>query len=230
MAKSNHDLLYLALAGGGAFAGYEFLYKPWAAAQAAVANGAVSAGGFNFPPVSSMVTGASPAIDTSLVPGQTAPIYSSNPSLAYPGIIGNCMAKKGNTWSAAQCQTRLNAYIVSYNNAAQAIANLKANTANPAASGIPAAQAELARVDAVITQQQAALAQQPADSQGYQQFATSIAALQTDRAQIAQRIASAAMAVDNSPAIAAYQGAMAAADSDFFNLTGTHLAVGMATV
>jgi hypothetical protein len=232
MPKGNHDLLWIALAAGGGWLGYEFVYKPWAANQAAIAAGAASAGGLALPGITSMVSGPSAPItnqDQSLVPGQVAPIYSSNPSLMYPGPVGTCMSRKGNTWTAAQCTTRLNALIVAYNNAMQQIANLKANTSNPAASGIAAAQAQLAVYDSTITQQQAALAQQPAGSQGYQQFATSIAALQVDRQQLAQRIAAASSPVDNSAAIAAYQGQAAANDNDFFNLTGQHLAVGMAT-
>lgn len=233
MAKGNHDLLWIALAGGAGFVGWQV----WKAHQAALA--AAAAGGLTplpigggYPSAGSMVTGPSAPIgnqNQSLVPGQTAPIYSSNPSLLYPGPVGTCMSRKGNTWSAAQCTTRLNQLIVAYNNAAQAIANLRANTSNPAAAGIAAAQAQLAQYDAVITQQTAALAAQPAGSQGYQQFATSLASLKQDRAEIAARIAGAAQPLDNSAAIAAYQGQQAANDNDFFNLTGQHLAVGMTT-
>lgn len=225
-AKSNHDILWIAILGGGGFVGWRL----WQAHEIAAAGGNVSTGGFSFPPLTSMLTGPSPAIDTSLVPGQTAPIYSSNPSLMYPGVIGNCMAKKGNTWSAAQCRTRLNALIAAYNNAAQAIANLKANTNNPAAAGIPAAQAALAQYDIAITNEQAQLAQAPVGSQAYTALATHIASMQQDRSEIATRITSATNPVDQSAGINAWQSQMAANDTDYFNLTGQHLSVGMGTV
>lgn len=225
MAKSNHDLLWIALAGGAGFVGY----RAWKAHQDALAAAGVSAGGFSFPPMSSMVSGPSGGVvtggSTSLVPGQIAPIYSSNPSLQYPGVIGQCMARKGNTWSAAQCQSRLSQMIAAYANAKQAVANLTANTVNPAAAGIPAAQAQMAVYDQKITEYQGIVdaANARGDTAASGIYTPALSALKTDRAQIAARIAAAQAPNDNAAAIAAWQGSMAALDKDFQALTGASI-------
>jgi hypothetical protein len=225
MRKRSHAVLWVAAAGVGGWAAYEFLYKPWAASQAA-------AGGGALPPYGGTGTGGTTALPGTLLPPPTAMV--SDPaniigftSLGpqYGGVLGACIAKKGGTWDATKCAQRLNDLVSAAKNAKAQIAALKANTVNPAAAGIPAAQAQLDLTKAALTQAEAAYnnALAAGDSAAASVAHAAMLAHTSDINDLNSRIAAAQMPVSNTAAIAAWEGALAGNDNDYFNLTGVHL-------
>lgn len=217
-SAKHHYLFWVAGVGGGAFLAYEFLYKPWAAAQAAAgaANPLASflgTGATAFPPAAAMVS----------APSQITP-SNLNPGAAVGGDVGACMTKKV-IWTQQQCATRLNALKAAFANAQAAVANLQSGAANPAAAGIPAAQAQLAAEQAALAGALDSYNKLTAagDTNGAATFHAAVLAHQADITDLQNRIAAAQAPVDNSAAIAAYEGQMAANDTDYFNLTGVHL-------
>lgn len=228
MKKKHRKLLWIAGAGVGGLAAYQWLYKPWKLqrdiALAAAAGGATVPDGtmpaLQFP--GSLFPGPS----TMVAPPQPGIIPSNlNPGAAVGGVVGACMIKKGNTWTQGQCETRLNAIVQGYKNSQAAIANLKSQTTNPAAAGIPAAnlqlQQEIAARNAAASM--AASTAASGDAQGAAIWQAAVDAHTQDISELQARIAAAGNANDNSAGIAAYEGAMAALDSNYFDLTGVHL-------
>jgi hypothetical protein len=226
-AKS-HKLLWVAGAAVGGWAAYEYLYKPWAAQQAAL----VAAGAL---PATTGLASLLPAISLpsplDMVSAPTAlPSTTPVPSIGAPvgGVVGACMASKGGTWTQTQCQTRLDALVQAARNAQAAISNLQ-NTANPAAAGIAASQAALAAEQAALAVATTAYNQLvvAGDVNGAATYHAAILGHQSDINDLTALIAAAQKPVDNSAAIAAYQGQLAANDNDYFNLTGVHLVGGV---
>jgi hypothetical protein len=219
-----HTLLLIAGAGVGAFVAYEFVYKPWASARAAAA-----AAGQPAPSLfSSIVPSLPPPAAMVSAPAQITP-SNLNPGAAVGGVVGACMQKKGNTWTQQQCQARLDALVAAAQNAKAAIAQLQSAAGNPAAAGIPAAQAALAQNQAALqvatTNYNAAAAAGNVNDAAT--WHAAMLAHQADITDLTNRIAAAQAPADNSAAIAAYQGQLAANDNDYFNLTGVHLLAGI---
>lgn len=208
----------LAIAG---FLGYEFVYKPWAANQAAIAAGAAGADLLNpLPGVSDLVT--SPSILGTAAPGG---IQGSivDPRVTPGGPVGQAMWLK--TWTQAQATQRLNALQAAYTNAMTQAAALANNTANPAAAGIPAAQAQILAEQGALASAQDSYNQliKAGNTAGAATFAAAIQQHQQDINDLQARINTASTASDNSAAITQWKAAAASADSDYFNLTGQHL-------
>lgn len=221
-AAKKHTLLELAGAGIAAFIGYEYVYKPWAANQAAVAAGTAAAAatgtGSFFAPLSSLIS----APTTTTMPAAAAATIGASIGdhrITPGGPTGYAMWLKG--WSQDQAHDRLIAEQTGYNNAMQAIANLQ-NTANPAAADLPAAQAALQAEQAALSVAQTAYQQLMAagNTQGAATYAAAISGHQNDIAQLQARIAAAGQAVDNSAAITTWQSAAATFASQFAALTG----------
>lgn len=216
MARRKHTLLWVAGAGVAGWAAYYYLYKPWAAAQAAGvgAGGATGLNYYNFlPPAGSMVPS----------PSQIVGYTSLGPQ--YSGPVGACISRKGGTWSAAKCEERLNALVAAAQTAKAQIAALKSNTANPNAAGIAATQAQLALTQAALANAQVQYnkAVVANDSLGAAKWNSAIVGHQNDIAALSALIAAAQKPIDNSAAIAAYEGALAGHDADYYALTGYHL-------
>ena len=224
MARKHHRILWIAGAGVGAWAAYRFIYQPWAAAAAAAA----AAG--ETPPslLSSLPSILAPNSYPAPAAMVSAPlaITPSNlsPGALVGGVVGACMAKKGNTWTQQQCQTRLDALTAAASNAQLAISQLRTSS-NPAASGIPAAQAQIAleqaALDIATTNYNNSVAAGNASDVAI--WHAAMIGHQNDINELNARISAAAAPVDNSAAIAAYQGQLAANDNDYFALTGSHL-------
>jgi hypothetical protein len=216
-ARQNHDVLVMGAIGGGGLLAYQFLYKPWKAAKELAAIGGASTLP-TYAPASVLSTPVSVGPAPGGVQGSIV-----DPRQTPGGLVGQVMWKKN--WTQAQAQARLDALRNALATAQGAIANLKANTANPNAAGIPAAQLAAQQNDAAaanaIAQQQAALA--AGDQAAASLWAASAAAHQQDAREIRARILAAGQAVDNSGAIAAYESAIAGYKSDFFALTGAAL-------
>ncbi len=220
-----HRILWIAGAGVGAWAGYQFIYKPWAAARAA----ALAAGGQvpslfpSLPALGGPVTVPGPG---AMVSGPAPQIMPSNlnPGAAVGGVVGACMQKKGNTWTQQQCQSRLDALTAAASTAQYAIAQLR-QAGNPAAAGIPDAQAALAAEQSALniatTNYNNSVA--VGNSSDAAIWHAAMLGHQNDINELNARIAAAQQPVDNSAAIAAYQGQLAANDNDYFALTGVHL-------
>lgn len=223
--KKHRTLLWVAGAGVGGFLAYEYLYKPWAAQQAAlVAAGGTTAGTSLFPSLPS-ISLPSPASLLSEPSSVGIPSIGVNPG----GVVGACMLKKGGTWTQSQCQTHLDALVAAATNAQQQITALSAGTSNPAAAGIPAAQAALAASQAALATATTAYDQLAAagNTDGAATYHAAILSHQSEIADLTARIAAAQTAPNNTAAIAAYQGQLAANDNDYFNLTGVHLVGGV---
>lgn len=215
-AKEHHALLWLGLVGGGGFAAYELFYKPWAAAQALAAAG----------------TGVSPLLPAT--GGLTSPIYTGpspsaggqyqgsivDPRVTPGGDVGQAMWRKN--WTQDQATARLNAVKTAIANARTAIATLSSQTVNPAAAGINAAQAQLAAESAAMATAKQAYDQLVAagNTAGAAAYQAEIAGHQNDINDLNARIAAAQKAPDNSTAIAAYQGQLAANLAEYTALTG----------
>ena len=118
MAKNQITLTKAAMAGGAGLLAYQFLYKPWRAAQDAAAlpapsilpwsgGGGGGGGGVTFP----TYVGPGPQ-PSNLAPGA-----------AVGGPIGTCMHRKG--WTQSQCQARHDAIVEGYNRTKAQLANLK---------------------------------------------------------------------------------------------------------
>lgn len=211
----NHDLLWLGGAAALGLAGYEFLYKPWVAAQLAA------------------TTALSPLMPGSMISSPTLVGPSVNPqgvqgSIVDPrvspgGDVGQAMWRKN--WTQQQAADRLAAIKLGYSNSLAAISQLQSQVANPAAGGIAAAQLALQQSDAAaadaINQQQLALAK--GDQAGAAMWAAAAAAHQQDSREIRGRIATASSPPDNSAGIAAYQGTIAGLKADYAALTGMTL-------
>jgi hypothetical protein len=219
-AQQHHPLIIVGGLGVAGFLGYEFIYKPWADANAAAAAASLT-GTLPFP------TGASSLVTAPSVLGTAAPggVQGSivDPRVSPGGDVGYAMWLKN--WTQAQAQTRLTALQNAYAAAKQAIANLQSNVNNPAAAGIPAAQAQLNTTQAALAAAQQAF-QQLTDAKntvGAAQYAAAIQGYNSDIADLTARIRQAQQPSDNTAAIATYQGQMAANDTDYFNLTTRHL-------
>ena len=222
--RNNHTLLWVAGAGVTAYVGYQWVYKPWAAARAAN-DGLPSPAGPAllpyYPPGSP--NGALPPTSMISAPGAIVGFNSLGPQ--YGGVLGACIAKKGGTWSPEKCQGRLNDLVAAATAAKAQIAALKASTPNPAAVGVPAARLKLAEVNAAIANDdvQLAAAQARGDTNAAAIWQATAVAHRQEAADITTRIAAAQAPVNNSSAIAAWEGALAGHDTDYFNLTGTRL-------
>lgn len=224
MPRKTHRLLWIAGAGVGAWLVYERVYKPWAAASSA----AVAAGGQAPSILSALPNILLPTPTPSPAAMVSAPLAITpsnlNPGALVGGAVGACMQKKGNTWTQQQCQTRLDALVAAAGNAKLAISQLSA-AGNPAASGIPAAQAQLAAEQAALveaqTNYQANL--NAGNTTNANAWYAAMIGHQNDINELNARIAAAQADPDNSAAIAAYQGQLAANDNDYFALTGSHL-------
>lgn len=229
MRKKHHRLLLIAGAGIGGYVVYQYVYKPWAAQRAAVA----AAGGLDttgLPSLSSLI----PSYPNVGLPGVSSMVSAPTtvgtvPSIGptVPGLVGVVMRKK--SWTQQQAQTRLDQLVAAAQNAKAQIAALSAGTANPAAAGIPAAQAALAANVAALAVAQDAYAKLVAagDANGAALYQAAILGHQNDINDLNARIAAASVANDNTAAIAAYQGSLAALDNDYFALTDTHLVGGV---
>lgn len=238
MKKKHRKLLLIAGVGVGGYLAYRFVYVPWKASQVAGGNTVATLPGASlwndlFP------SSTLPAVDlpapTSLITAPTsidstlpAPISTGGTlGPVYGGVLGACLAAKP-TWSPSYCQQRLDGYVSAAQSAKAAIANLQ-NGANPAAAGIPAAQAQLALEQAALAAAKDSYDKLTAagDAVGAQQFSAAMIDHQNDINDLTARIAAASTANDNSAAIAAWEGQLAALDSDYFNLTGAHLTGGV---
>lgn len=224
IAKKHHKLLWIAGAGVGGFVVYQYVYKPWAAQQAAVAAaGGVSAGTSSpslfpsFPSVS--LPSPSSMVSAPTTVGTTVPSIGAT----VPGVVGIVMQKK--MWTQQQATDRLNALVAAAQNAQTAIANLKGGGANPAAAGVPAAQAQLAAEQAALAGATDSYNKLLAagDAIGAAAYQAAMLGHQNDINDLNARIAAASATVDNTAAIAAYEGQLAANDNDYFALTGSHL-------
>jgi hypothetical protein len=223
-AKQKHTGLYLAGGAAAALGGYQFVLKPWLAAKAAAAAGA---------------TGASAGLFPSLFPSVTAPInvgpsasaggqYQSSikdPRKDPGGPVGEAMARKN--WTQQQATERLNAITAAARLAVQQIAALQANTVNPNSANVAQAQAALAANRAALANAQAQQAQnaQDGDALGATKWQAAAAAHAQDISELEARIRAALAPLDNSGAIAAYQGALANQRGDYFALTGVQLVI-----
>lgn len=211
-AKEHHTLLWIAGAGGAVVAGYELFYKPWQTAQAlAAATGLtplLPTGGLSSPsyvgpsPVSGQQLGSIP--DPRVNPG---------------GDVGAAMWKKN--WTQGQAAARLTAIKTGIANSRQAIATLSSNTANPAAAGINAAQAQLAVESAALANATATYNRLVAsgDVAGAAAYSAEIAGHKNDINELQARIDAASKPADNTAAIAAYQGTLAGLLADYTSLT-----------
>lgn len=214
----HHEALWVAGIGAAAFAGYELLYKPWAAAKALAAT---AAGGLAplFP--SSMLSSPTVVGATANPGGVQGSIV--DPRVTPGGDVGQAMWRKN--WPQAQAAARLAAIKLGYSNSLAAISQLQSQVANPAAAGIASAQLALQQNDAAaaraVANQQAAL--QAGDAAGAALWASAAAAHQQDSREIRGRIATASAPPDNSAAIAAYQGTIAGLKADYAALTGMTL-------
>jgi hypothetical protein len=229
-SKKTHRLLWIAGAGVGAFVAYRYVYQPWAAQRAALAaSGGTPAGG-------GLLTSIFPTTYPNVgLPGPTALVSTpttvgSVPSIGptVPGLVGVVMRKKN--WTQSQAQTRLDQLVAAATAQSAEIARLKAGTPNPAAAGIPAAQAVLAANVAALAEAKTAYAAAVAagDTNGALTWNAAILGHQNDINDLNARIAAASVANDNTAAIAAYEGSLAALDGDYFALTDTHLLGGVA--
>lgn len=227
MKRNQRRLLWIAGTGVGAYLAYRYVYQPWAAQRALAATGggaaglpgATGAGGVSLYPQPLL-----PGLSSILAPVQDiVPITSIGPQ--YGGVLGACIQRKGGSWSAEKCSTRLTQLVDAFNTAKAQVAALKSAAANPAAAGIPAAQAQLAASQAALVNATAGYNRDMAagDTAGAAKWMAAIQGQQSDINALQARIATAGQAVDNTAGIAAYQGAMAAHDADYFNLTGVHL-------
>lgn len=221
MAKQSHtDALMVAGAGLAAFAGYEFLYRPWKAKKdLAALTGTPPAAGGGLSPFFSTPTIVGPAVSPG---GQQGSIVDprANPG----GDVGQAMWRKN--WTQQYATDRLAAIKAAYARSISAINALKSQVANPNASAVPAAQLALQQSDAAAanaaTQQQAALAR--GDQVAAATWASALAAHQQDSQEIRGRIAAASAPPDNTAGIAAYEGAIAGLKADYKALTGLDLA------
>lgn len=234
MAKKSHKrLLMIAGVGVGGYLVYRFVYVPWKTQQTLGGNTVGTAPGgllatlfpsttplpaVNLPPPTSLITAP-----TSL----PAPI-STGGTLGpkYGGVLGACLEAKP-TWSPSYCQQRLDGYVSAAQAAKAAIANLQGGV-NPAAAGIPAAQAQLALEQAAFAAAKDSYDKlTAAGDPGAAQFSAAMIGHQNDINDLTARIAAASTANDNSAAITAWEGQLAALDHDYFNLTGAHLTGGV---
>lgn len=215
-AKQHKLLIY----GGGAaaaFAAYEFVYKPWKLSQDAALLGSTSM----FPSLgpSSMLSTPSVTNWGGAAPGGVQGSIV-DPRVTPGGDVGAAMYKK--TWTQAYATDRLAKIKAGIANSKAGIAQLQAQTVNPAASGIANAQLILqqtmrARDNAV---QQAANARAAGDQNGAAIWNAAVNAHNQDIAELNARISAAQTAPDNSSGIAAYQGALAALIAEYNALTG----------
>lgn len=214
-ANTNHDLLWVGGAAALGFVGYEFLFKPWAAAQALAAS--------PLTPISpaSMISSPTPIGPVGNPTGIQGSIV--DPRLSPGGDVGQAMWRKN--WTQQQAAARLAAIKQGYSNSLAAIAQLQGQVVNPAAAGIAAAQLALQQSDnaaaGAVAAQQDALAK--GDQAGAAMWASAAAAHQQDSREIRGRIATASAPPDNTAGIAAYQGAIAGLKADYAALTGMTL-------
>lgn len=211
-----HAALWVAGIGAAAFAGYEWIYKPWANAQALADVASLS-------PLSPVGMVSSPTIVGSTANPGGVQGSIVDPRVTPGGDVGMAMYRKN--WPQAQAAARLQAIKAGYSTSLGAISQLQSQAVNPAASGIAAAQLVLQQNDAAaaaaIANQQTALA--AGDAAGAALWASAAAAHQQDSREIRARIATASAPPDNSAAIAAYQGTIAGLKADYAALTGMTL-------
>lgn len=245
MARKHRRLLWIAGAGVGAYVAYRYVYRPWADARAlaALPGGAAAgaAGGgtspailpnypnISFPNPLNMLTPPAPPITAPVTSTPAGVPTTQVPSIGatVPGLVGVVMRKKN--WTQQQAQTRLDQLVAGAQNARAQITALSSASSNPAAAGIPAAQAALAASQAALAVAQQAYNQLVAagDANGAALYHAAILGHQNDINELNARIAAASTANDNTAAIAAYEGALASLDNDYFALTDTHLIGGV---
>lgn len=224
--RSKHTLLWVAGVGVAAWAAYEWVYKPWRAARKGAQTDigvpwaspylpAAGAGSTALPGPSSVI--AAPESLGNIVSYNTLGPH-------YDGPLGACIAKKGGTWTPEYCQARLTALIDSARTSKAQIAALKA-AANPNAGAVPAAQAQLALVQAALAGATANYnaAVQRQDDADAAKWHVAVIDHQNEAAELAARIGAASQAPNNVVAIAAYEAQLAANDRNYYELTGQHL-------
>jgi len=121
-----------AVVGGAGLLAYQFLYKPWRAAQDAAGapapvplwstGGGGGTGGGGFPYIAPS--------------GGTA--SNLNPGAAVGGPVGACMSKKG--WTQQQCTARLTALVSAWQGATAQLAAIQGGAGATAAAAEKAAQ------------------------------------------------------------------------------------------
>lgn len=212
-AAQHHTLLKIGGAAAAAFAGYEFLYKPWKAAQDAAA---LAAAGTGINPGYTSTGGGGGGLFS--LPYITSPspnvgVTPSNldPGAAVGGPIGYCMHKKG--WTQTQCTQRYNAIVSAYQAGVAALQALQSGTgAAGTQAQIDATKAALANAQAQYNA--AVAASNPAMAQ---QWLATITAAQADIASLTQLLTTIPGRV------ASYQHDLAGLVSDFQNLFGIAL-------
>jgi hypothetical protein len=219
MAKKQSPLVWL---GGGAavLAGYEFLLKPWLAAKNLGTPAGGGGGGFPsiLPSWSGVTTPSSigPAVNPGGVTGSIV-----DPRISPGGDVGQAMWRKG--WTQLVATDRLNKLKAAFAQAMQAIAAMKSATANPAAAGIPAAEAEYAKVmsAALQAEQMKLAAQSRGDAPAVTVWAAAEAAHRQDALEIRARIAAAAAPLNvDQAALTRWESAAAGHKADYAALTG----------
>lgn len=217
-ASKHHELLIAGGVGLVGFLGYEFIYKPWAAGNAAPLD--LTSGLPSFNPTSMLTT---PTVtNTTPNPGGVQGSII-DPRVSPGGDVGQAMWLKN--WTQKQATDRLAAIKTGIANTKAGIAQLSSTQPNPAASGIPAAQLAMSQEQAAIVGATQAMNDAVArgDTANAQIWRNAIAAHQQDIAELQARINNAAAPVDNSGAIAQYQGALAALLQEYKSLTGVTL-------
>lgn len=218
--SQSHAGLWVAGLGVAGLAAYEFIFRPWQAAQAAAAT---AGGGSALAPLfpSSMISSPTlvgPSVNPGGVQGSIV-----DPRVSPGGDVGQAMWRKN--WTQAYTTARLAAMKKGYADSLTAIAQLQNQVVNPLSAGIPAAQLQAQLNDKAaadeITAQQAALA--AGDTVGAALHASAAAVHEQDAREIRARIATASAPPDNTAAIAAYQGTIAGLKADYMALTGMTL-------
>lgn len=219
-ASKHHDLLVLAGGGAAALAGYQFILKPLLARLQ---------GGGALP----NLLGGPFAISTPSIVGGTG-VYSPvtgpggsisivDPRVTPGGLVGQVMYRKN--WTQVQAQARLDQLMTACRTATAQIAALSVPGANPAAAGVAAAQAQIQanQVAANTARQRAAQDLANGDTAGAANWSTAAASHEQDIVELSNRVSAGLASVDNSAAVAAYQGALAGYKANWLALTGQNL-------
>jgi len=205
MAQQKITMTKAAIVGGAGLLAWQFLYKPWKAAQDAAATplpfwggGGGGGGGSGLPYVTTPST---------ITPSNL------NPGAAVGGPVGACMQKKG--WTQQQCTDRLNQLVSAYQGAVAQLNLLK--------SGQGGADV-LAQLAATRNALQGAMAQYNAamaagDAAGANQWKLAIDGHNADIRDLEARGSSQQVA-----AIAKWETAIAGHKSNYLALTGYQIA------
>lgn len=214
MAAAAKKNTLLMVGGGiaGLFGVYEFVYKPWKAAQDAAliaagqsplgytTTGGGGGGGGGFPIITS----------PSVLTGGITP-SNLDPGAAVGGEVGSCMHYKG--WTQQQCTTRLGNIHAAYQAAMAELAKLQSGSGAEAQAALAANQAAL---PVAIAAYNAALAR--GDQGGAAQIKLAIDGHNADIAALNARLASIPSR------IMALQSAIAGWKTEYQNLTHMALA------